>query len=205
MKRIILLLSIILILMTSCATTSTGMSYDEALTLGRVFKVTAGANPENEFETKFAEYASNGNLSIQYDDLEKMYTIKPAMDSSTLNVGTTVYPYFKITTSGKVTPYVFVQYFGNDWLFFDEIRVYNNNGGYYYLTDFYFEKTDDVLGSGYVREVLDTQTDETFMEYMRNRNGIRLIGDNTETIKFSKSELENIETVLDLYYRLIND
>ena len=45
----------------------------------------------------------------------------------------------------------------------------------------------------------------TFMEYMRNRNGIRLIGDNTETIKFSKSELENIEAVLDLYYRLIND
>lgn len=205
MKRIILFLFIMLILMASCTTTSTSISYDEALTLGRVFKVTAGANPENEFETKFAEYASNGNLSIQYDDLEKTYTIKPAMDSLTLDVGTTVYPYFKITTSGNVTPYVFAQYYGYSWIFFDEIRVYNSTGGYYYLTDFYFEKTDDVLGSGNVREVLDTQTDETFMRYMGNRNGIRLIGDKIETIKFSKSELENIEAVLDLYYRLIND
>ena len=47
MKRIILFLFIMLILMASCTTTSTSISYDEALTLGRVFKVTAGANPEN--------------------------------------------------------------------------------------------------------------------------------------------------------------
>lgn len=206
MKRIKIfsLLVIFIAVLTSCA--STNMDYDEALSVGQRFN--AITNPENHFDTKFAEYASEGKVTYEYDSIDRVYTFRPAMISSLdwafgTGLGTTVYPYFKVdAVTGTVTPYIFAQYEGNDWIFFEEVRVYDSNGGYWYFKDFFFDKDTQVYSNGSTRETLDESSIGDMMGYMRKMHAVRLIGDKTETISYSKDELEAIGAITDLYFRL---